>query len=276
MNLNRRTRYSLNVQYFLGRAGVFILAPITFLVVKSLGYRIEDLRRVRESIRSIMDGHRGGWIICANHLTMIDSVIVAWALMSFSRYVVDFRSLPWNLPERNNFQKNAVLALLCYLTKCIPIHRGGDREEIRRTMEKCAHLLENGSNLLIFPEGGRSRLKTVDRQNFSYGVGRLAQKCTSARILCIYLRGIGQERYSTIPKRGERFVVLAEEFRHDVNERGLKGQREIARRIVDKLGSMENEWFDIVAGRKKRQAPAWIKRMVPNRLQSTGRNILET
>ena len=239
----RHNTRSLRLQYALGRMAVFLLAPLAILVVRYLGYRIDNLGDLRKSVKRAMNEHRGGWIICANHLTMIDSVIVAWALMPLTGYMIRFRHMPWNLPERENFQKNLVLALLCYLTKCIPIHRGGDRDELKRTMETCTGLLDGGATLLIFPEGGRSRRGLVNRQAPSYGVGRLVRNSASTRVLCVYIRGLGQKSFSSIPRSGEVFIGMAEPFQPRSGERGLRGQRETARQIVEQLALMEEDWL---------------------------------
>ena len=61
--------------------------------------------------------------------------------------------------------------------------------------------------MLIFPEGGRSRVGRVDTENFMYGVGRMLQEAPQARVLCVFARGVGQRVYSNYPKAGEAFVV---------------------------------------------------------------------
>ncbi len=273
--MNKRTRLYLMIQYALGRAAVFLVAPLTFLILKLAGYQIEDLRQVRKTVAESLEGRPGGWIICANHLTMIDSVFVAWAFMSLPRYVQDFRYMPWNLPERRNFQKNPFVAALCYLAKCIPLQRGGDRDEMKRTMDVCAHLLENGSNLLIFPEGGRSRTGAIDQNNFSYGVGRLVQRCPSARVLCIYLRGLGQKRYSNFPRFREHFVVEVSPFTPSVTGGGLRGQRETARRIIEHLAGMERKWFARVSALDHRGSASWIRSAGSRHVPPEGRKTAE-
>lgn len=234
----------LKIQYAVGRLTAFILAPFYFAVIRLMGYRVRDVRRVRSECARHFAGHRGPWIVCANHLTMIDSPILTYALMSLGRQMLDFRAIPWNLPERTNFQRNIVLTVLCYLSKCIPVHRGGSREDMKKVLDRCVHLLEGGQNLLIFPEGGRSRTGYIDREGYSYGVGRFVEMVKDCRVLCVYMRGDGQDSYSTIPRRGEHFTVKVEVFDPVRQEQtGLRAQRDYAGQIINRLAALEEEYF---------------------------------
>lgn len=235
---------SLRLQYRLGRLAVFITGLITQLSMLVLGYRIRNLRQVREQCRREFREHRGPWIICANHLTMIDSVIIAYGLQPLFRYMLDFRLLPWNLPEQQNFQRNIFLAALCYLTKCIPIHRGGDRDEMKSNLEKCSWVLAENQSLMIFPEGGRSRTGRIDPDGVSYGVGRFVKDFAACSVMCVYLRGDGQDGYSTIPKFGEKFTMTVETFRPErLSVDGLRAQRIYAEQIIARLARMEEDYF---------------------------------
>jgi len=238
------TGHFLALQYLAGRFSAFILAPLFYLAVRCMGYRVRHLKEARKRVRELYARHRGPWIICPNHLTMIDSVVLAYAMAPVHRYLIQYGRLPWNLPERANFQRNVFLALLCYLTKCIPVDRRGDRTRVKVTMDKCAYLLERGESLLIFPEGTRSRTGRVDSEACSYGVGRLIAHSPDCRVMCIYLRGDGQKMYSTVPRFGERFTLRIEAFAPEMAGRGLKAQRECARQIVERLAFMEEEYFD--------------------------------
>jgi 1-acyl-sn-glycerol-3-phosphate acyltransferase len=152
------------------------------------------------------------------------------------------------MPERKNFQKNPFLALLCYLAKCLPVDRGGCREELQRLLEKCRALLAGRNILMIFPEGGRSRTGRVEQDNYAYGVGRFLDEFDQCRVLLVYLRGDHQQSYGTIPCRGETFTMNVEAFDpRRTPGGGLRFQREYARQIIEKLVRMEEEWF---AGRR--------------------------
>jgi hypothetical protein len=183
---------------------------------------------------------------------MIDSVIIEYAMLPLHRYIGDYRMLPWNLPEQANFSSNPIVAFLCYLAKCIPISRGGDRDKMKETFAKCNYLLQRKEPILIFPEGGRSRTGFVKEDGFSYGVGRFIMANKECKVLCMYLRGDGQETYSNIPRWGERFTMEVDSFDPQTEHRGLKGQREYARQIVEHLASMEKKYFDTCGKRYRR------------------------
>lgn len=235
---------SLFVQNSLGRIAVLFLAPIYFAAIRLMGYRVRNLKQIRKECYGHFRSHEGPWIICANHLTMIDSMILTYSIMSLSKHLTHYRLIPWNVPERNNFQRNIILTVLCYLAKCIPINRGGDRDEMKAAMEKCNSILKCKQTLLIFPEGGRSRTGFVDKENYSYGVGRFIKDFEDCKVMCIYLRGDGQENYGAIPRFAERFTFHMEVFQPDRIEcDGLRSQRYYAKQIIDKLSNMEEIYF---------------------------------
>ena len=247
--MNGSSRWSLSVQYLVGRLFVFLVGPVTYGIIRLLGWRVRNLREVRQACWHHFKQHKGPWLVCANHLTLIDSVILSYAMLPLHRYLLNFRWLAWNLPERTNFNRNVLLAALCYLIKCIPIQRGGDRDDMKRQLEKCNSLLDHKQILMIFPEGGRSRTGRVAVVTYSYGVGRFVHQFENIKILCIYLRGDGQATYSDFPKAGEVFtadVSVLEPRR--VEYSGLKAQREYAQQIIRRLSQMEENYF---GGRKR-------------------------
>ncbi len=234
----------LQMQNFIGRIAIIIIAPLYFFSARILFYRMRNLREIRRQCAEEFSRHKGPWIICANHLTMIDSFILTYALFSLGGHIKDYRKLPWNLPERSNFQSNIVLTVLCYLSKCIPIDRGGPREKTKKILDKCVYLLCSGESIMIFPEGGRTRTGRVDKEGFSYGVGRFVKDVVGCKIMCIYLRGDKQVNYSLIPAWGEKFSAAVEVFTPTAaTGRGLRAQREYAAQIIERLVQMEERYF---------------------------------
>ncbi len=239
-----RDRFFLWLQYLLGYAAAFITSSLVFLAVRLKGYRIRDLKRIRAEAARLHREHEGPWLICPNHLTMIDSVLISYGLASLGGHILRFRRVPWNLPERDNFQRNIFLAVLCYLAKCLPVNRGGSREELQRLLDKCRRVLDWRQSLLIFPEGGRSRSGRVSRENFSYSVGRFVDENRDCRVMLVYLRGDGQETWGSMPRPGELFTMKVEVFDPGRAEGGgLRLQREYSRRITERLAAMEEEYF---------------------------------
>jgi 1-acyl-sn-glycerol-3-phosphate acyltransferase len=242
--MDKKSKEFLRLQNFLGRIAIIFIAPFYFFIVKILFYRIQNLKEIRRQCASEFARHKGSWIVCANHLTVIDSFILGYAAFSLGRHITGYKKLPWNLPERSNFQGNLILATLCYLAKCIPIDRGGSREKIKKTLGKCVYLLRSGHNIMIFPEGGRSRTGRINKESFSYGVGRFVKDVEDCKVMCIYLRGNKQDNYSVIPTWGEKFSVQIEVFSPErIEGSGLRVQREYATQIIERLARMEERYF---------------------------------
>lgn len=233
----------LSLQYLMGRLTIFVIGPLSYLVFMLMGYRVRDLRGIRRECLLHFKRHGGPWVICPNHLTMIDSAIVSIAMLPLRSYLFRFRLLPWNLPERANFYNNPFLVIICYLVKCIPVSRGGDRDEMKAVLDKCDYLLDRKQSLMIFPEGGRTRTGRINTKGFSYGVGRFIKAHEDCRVMCVYLRGDHQDVYSSIPRFCERFTMSVETFKPRTRYKGLRGDRDCAEQIVGRLARMEEDYF---------------------------------
>jgi hypothetical protein len=250
--MDKKSKAALHIQDFIGRAAIVLIAPFYFLIMRILFYRVRNLREIRRQCKFEFSKHDGPWVICANHLTMIDSFLLAYATFSLPGFVTLYKKLPWNLPERRNFQSNIILAVLCYLSKCIPIDRGGPREKLKKTLDRCIYLLRFGHNVMIFPEGGRSRTGRVDRDNFSYGVGRFIKDVENCKVMCLYMRGDKQHHHSLIPSWGEKFSVEIETFTPEpLAGSDLRVQREYAAQIINRLAQMEETYFALRRQRRR-------------------------
>jgi 1-acyl-sn-glycerol-3-phosphate acyltransferase len=212
-----------------------------------LGYRIDDVVALRQQYRQLRDESDAPLLICPNHLTLIDSVIIASALVPWWRYLIHFDELPWNTPERRNFARTGVTRALVFIAKCIPLSRGGERSEVARVLERLGYLLNRGEVALVFPEGSRSRTGRVCSEAIAWGVGRVIASTPGCRVLCIYLRGDTQESWGSVPNMGDHFYIRMECFEPKSDYRGARRSRDLAGQVVARLSHMEGVYFD---GRK--------------------------
>jgi hypothetical protein len=245
LRLDRTDRLRLAAQRVVGH----LLAPLWIFGAAALlrfvcGYRIVGVAEARARYRALRAGSRSPLLLCANHLTLIDSVLIAWALGSPGWYLLRFSALPWNVPERRNFASSWWSRALIYVLKCLPITRGGDRREIAGVLSRVAYLLESGEVVLIFPEAGRSRSGRIDVEAAAWGVGRIVGSVPGCQVLCVYLRGERQSQFSDLPARGQRFRVELALLEPKSDLKGLRRSMDLSRQIVTTLAEMEQRWLD--------------------------------
>ena len=236
-------RIALRVQELLSQA----CTPITYYGLlgwmRYRRYRVPELSRLRAEFAGIERDRRGPLLICANHITLVDSLIIQWALAPGWKLLCRPRWFIWNLPDRHNISATWFLRTVGYLGKCVPVLRDGPPEEARRTLDKVAFLLSRGQTVLVFPEGGRSRIGRVDPDRIMYGVGRMLQEAPGARVLCVYARGIGQRDYSNYPRPGETFFIRFSQLAPSSAHQGLRADRDLTMQMVGRLIEMEQEYL---------------------------------
>ncbi|MCG8590498.1 MAG: 1-acyl-sn-glycerol-3-phosphate acyltransferase [Proteobacteria bacterium] len=233
------------MQREVGRWIAPLWVPLSHLVLRfGFGYRIENLAAARARYRELRRQHPGPVLVCANHLTLVDSFLVAWALRSVWHYTLHWDGLPWNVPERTNFAAGPLSKCLAYLAKCIPITRGGDRREVASVLERVTRLTQEGEVALVFPEGGRSRSGHVETNRAAYGVGRIVNAIPGCQVICVYLRGRRQSGFGDFPVRGERFDVELSCIEPRSSKRGLRRSRDLVQQIVDELARLEKGVLD--------------------------------
>ncbi len=207
-------------------------------------YRIADVRRIRREYQQIRAQSDGPLLVCANHLTLVDSFIIAWALGSGTYWLKNPDELPWNTPESTNFGKTVFARLLLFIAKCIPITRGGAREDVGDVLERVKFLLAKGETALLFPEAGRSRSGRVEERAAAWGVGRIVGSIPGCRVLCVYMRGRNQETWGDFPAKGDTVEVALTAIEPKSDAKGVRRSRDLAQQIVRQLIRMEEDYFD--------------------------------
>jgi len=236
---------ALRLQRFVSAALAPLWAPALGAILRfGMGWRIEGVAASRAEYARIRATSHQPLLVCANHLTMVDSALITWALGSPGWLVLHPSSFPWNVPDRANFATLWWQRILVYVLKCIPIPRGGDRAEVAGVLHAMAWLLRHGDVGLVFPEGGRSRTGRVERETSTYGVGRILGLVPGCRVLCVHLRGRGQREISKAPARGERFELRLALIEPKSDATGLRRSLDLTRQVVARLADLEQEFFD--------------------------------
>lgn len=243
-DLTRRERFALWLQRVVSRVTSFFWIPASVFTMRFLlGYRIRNASSLRKRFRSLIRESDAPVLICANHLTMVDSALVAWALGGPWWSILNFRWVPWNLPEVTNFASGGLASIATWLTKCIPIRRGGRREEVSSVLRRVQHLLSRGETALVFAEGGRSRTGRVEPDQVAHGMGRIAASVNGCKALCVYLRGDRQNTWSMLPVVGDSFYVDIDMFEPSSESSGIRRSRDFAQQIGQRLAHMEEKYF---------------------------------
>jgi len=233
----RRERAALGVQ----RGVSFALAPlwvaVVALAIRCARFRFDGLGATRSAYARLR-AEGGPLLVCANHLTLVDSFLVAFALGHPAWFLAHFASLPWNVPEATVFARTPWLRAATWSLKCVTILRGR-RDAVAATLVRVAHLLRRGDAVLVFPEGGRSRRGHVDVEARTWAVGRLLRAVPGCRVLCVHLRGEGQTAFSSAPRRGERFRVSLSCIEPASERAGLRGCVEISSQVLAELARLE-------------------------------------
>lgn len=239
-----KTRFQSN----LCRLLLLPLGGMLIVLMKYLrGYRIEDMKAVRAEFQKIwQEKQRSGrpLLICANHLTFIDSAIIIWALASNWWYVFNYKAFSWNVPAGDFFKKKVHYHAVLYLTKCIFIDRKGSPAHKNAVLNLCRYLLAKGNIVLIFPEGQRSRSGKFEMNSLRFGAGKIISALGNADVLCIHLRSPQQKSFSNYPPKGARFQLRMRKITPVIEglTRKLAGI-EATKQIGAEIEAMEREFF---------------------------------
>ncbi len=234
---------ALRVQRFVG--WLFLLPFAGFLVFLMRfvrGYRIADLKRLREEFKAIA-AEPSPLLICANHLTFIDSALMLWAFGSNPWYFLHFRAFSWNLPAGDFFKKKFSYRVVAFLNKCIFIHRDGSKQHKDSILGMCRYLVSRGEIVSVFPEGRRSRSGRFDREKITFGVGKVLSTIPGCRVLCVYLRGDKQITYTDYPAKHSVFQVSTKVIQPTTSATGRQAYFELVTQIADAIEGMEAAYF---------------------------------
>ncbi len=243
--LPQRLKLALRLQKLVA----WLTMPIWYVLSTAImrfvyGYKIKNLKQFRQDFKRMLTDTQQPILICANHLTKIDSLIILWALGSLGFYLGEFKKFAWNLPEKERYFHSILLRIFCYIGCCIPVSRGGSRQEVNESLDKILYLVSDQHLTMIFPEGKRGDKGRIDTTDYSYGVGRIIQRTPNCHVLCVYMRGQHQAQKSDYPARGENFYIDAKMTQPTSDLSGMRQIRALSSEVILTLSKMESEYFD--------------------------------
>ena len=235
----KSTQLALIIQRIVCYFSLLVFYPILSIVMHSIyRYRIVGLKSIRKEFKKICSEVKGPLLVCSNHLTYIDPVIIHWACGSLWYYLFHYNRLLWNFPNARYSQKNWVSRFFFFACKCIPVPRDRYNRKIKDSMQKMRYLLSCNETLLIFPEGKRSVTGKIDNQTLTKGIGRLLQEFNHLPVLCIYLRGESNNN-SSIPNKGEKFHLAFKLIIPENNSNDSTAIEDYSSQVRNTLCSME-------------------------------------
>ena len=144
----------------------------------------------------------GGYIVCANHASHLDTGLIKYALGEQGEALVALAAKDYFFddPVRRMYFEN--------FTNLVPMERHGS---LRESLRLAGEVIRDGYILLIFPEGTRSETGIMTDFKPSLGYLAMTNKCG---ILPMYLAGtydaMPKGRY--LPRRGERVAAYVGPF----------------------------------------------------------------
>ncbi len=132
------------------------------------------------------------YMLVANHLSLLD-ILVLFRL---------FKDFKW-VSKVENFRV-PVIGWNMTMNRYIPLRRG-DRDSVREMMAACRERISEGSSIMMFPEGTRSRDGAM--KTFKPGAFELARE-SQIPVVPIVIRGT----HDALPRRG--FVLQG---RHEIS-----------------------------------------------------------
>jgi len=242
--LSRDVPLSVRVQNVMGQLFYIPLmwwVPLGFFLI---GLRVKELKKLRAYYKEITDEKYPPLVICPNHLTYVDSIILITTFANHFWYPFHFRRHMWNLAAKE-YAKNPIFLFVCYFSKVLFISRENEKNNDYPTLKTAIKLLRCGHIVLVFPEGRRSKTGRFDDSKLAYGVGKIISEIGECRVLCTYLRcpELG-EKARGLPALGSKYTILTELVHYNKKSWGSHPAAGITRDVADRIKKLETKYFE--------------------------------
>lgn len=164
----------------------------------------------------------GAAMLCANHTTMLDPVLIAVGITP--KHKLRFMS-------KKEIFENKLLGAFFRAVGAFPVDReAADMSTIRTSID----ILKNGGKLLIFPEGTRMKNGHMEASEVKTGVAMIAMRA-NVPIIPIYLSSEQKVFHKTVVSIGKPIVPERREGSNSDN------YRRIATEAFEAICAMEEE-----------------------------------
>ena len=255
--LSFREKFSLQLQRLVSIVLYLPAGGLAYLYVKYIRrIKFRDLKNVRQKFLSLIPMSNTPILICANHLTMFDSIYLHYGLVSYWNNLTNPRIFSWNVAAVEIFKSTPYRRILTYIGKTMPVDRHGETEHLNKILDMHVYLLSQGNTCTVFPEGGRSRSGLIEPENVTYGVGRMLQSQPNCTVLCVYMRGKNQKAHTVEPMIGDEVYLAVEKIEPRTDNSGMRGARDLSIQIINKLKEMEDHCFETTGFQKPAPTPS--------------------
>jgi len=208
-----------------------------------LKYDVIDIKKTREFYKEITKDPRP-LLICSNHLTYIDSILIIWMFGHPLWYLTHLDKISWNLPNAK-YAKNPFFRFVGYFGKCMFIERKGSLAHSNKVLEQAISILKREQVLTIFPEGRRSKTGRFETDKLVFGPGRVFSEVNDCRVLCVYVRSNKQNGASSLPPKNSVFKPLFRFITPETSKSGYEGYKEIVSQIGASIKELEVQHFSL-------------------------------
>lgn len=145
--------------------------------------------------------------IAGAHRCYMDSYPIRYFLMKHWGIWFGQRYMPYDAPDKKNFYSNRTKAYFMKISRNIPIER--ELKHISyRIIESYINVIQKPGNIIVYPEGGRTKPDNTEMQEFKIGVAKtillMTLKDSDFTVVPIY---VGEVMKEIMPREIEQHYL---------------------------------------------------------------------
>ncbi len=180
-------------------------------------------------IGTIPNGYKS-FVIVSNHISFADPPIIGYIM-----YKLTNNTNTYFFAKEELFNLNACFAFLISALKAIPLRRSGLD---MNTLKSGISILENGGNLVVFPEGTRN--KTHRMLKGKAGAGYIALKSKSS-FISFFIKNANENLLKILFGR-KQLIIMIGKVRHFKNVKpSSRNARILTQIMMNEIGDLKKK-----------------------------------